>query len=230
MKSVFVVILAMVTLFSKNIFAESCGTSNIRNTNPQQKSTVMTDEQGTFRLWKNEQRQKLTYCISPRFKELKPTIERALQMATSDWMSYGNIRFEYIPEADQNCDHRKGPSTLFRIAINTSRRYPYAGRAFFPYDERNTITFKKTYVEGSFDELLRLTRHELGHVLGLRHEHIRHENPYRENCKEPDTFADITEYDRDSIMHYARCGGSGGLELSEGDKEGIALLYPKTKE
>lgn len=212
--------------FSFSLFgAELCGTQVDSPTN---KATVMTDEQGNYRIWKNSEKQNLTYCISKNFRKLRPVIQKALDIATQDWMSHGNFKFVHVPEADETCDKRKGPETLFRIAINTSRRYPYAARAFFPYDERNTITFKSTYVSGSFDELLRITRHELGHVLGLRHEHIRPENPRSEACSETSPYAGINEYDSDSIMHYARCGGTGTIELSKGDKEGIRLLYPFT--
>ncbi|MCF8060625.1 MAG: matrixin family metalloprotease [Bacteriovoracaceae bacterium] len=204
------------------LFAFTCPTESLVH----QKSTVMTDEQGNARIWSEEDRHNLTYCISNRFKELKPTIISALETATKDWMQTANVRFEYVPETDITCDNKLGPQTLFSISINTSRRYPYAGRAFFPYDERNTVTFKKSYVEGGYEELLRLTRHELGHVLGLRHEHIREENPNHESCTEDDLFKPVTGYDSSSIMHYARCGGTGSKELSKKDLEGIALLYP----
>ncbi len=212
-----------ITFTCSQAIAISCGT----NFKPiENKATVMTDESGQFRLWKKEDQKSLTYCISNKFRELKPVIEKAMRIATQDWMNHGNIKFIYVPDADESCDARKGPETLFRIELNRSRRYRYAGRAFFPYDERNTITFKKKFVEGNFDSLLRLTRHELGHVLGLRHEHIREENPYRDRCMESDTFSGVTQYDPASVMHYARCGGTGTTELSEGDKLGLSLLYP----
>lgn len=219
-KSVFIILMSFL---APHLLANICPTGEIINSS---KSTVMTDEQGNHRVWSEEDRKKLTYCISNRFKELKPIIERALTLATEDWMRSGNFKFIYVPEADEKCDDRKGPSTLFSISINKSRRYPYAGRAFFPYDERNTITFKKSYVEGEFSNLLRLARHELGHVLGLRHEHIRSENPYRESCREDELFDDVTDYDSASIMHYSRCGGTGTIELSPKDHEGISILYP----
>lgn len=215
--------LFLTILISTSAFALPCGT---KKSETHSKATVMTDEAGNFRIWKKSEQHQLTYCISNRFKELKPIMERAMSIATQDWMDSGNVKFIHVPEADTTCDDRKGPETLFRIEMNRNRRWRFAARAFFPYDERNTVTFKKKYVEGNFEELLRLTRHELGHVLGLRHEHIRDENPYQEQCREIDTFRGITDYDRASIMHYARCGSTRNTELSQGDKEGIAILYP----
>lgn len=206
-----------------NIFAFNCAHDEIE---PPQKATVMTDSLGVKRLWSNVDALDLTYCISPNFKELRPLIVSALKIASADWMDAGNISFRYIPSADKDCDKKEGPTTRFRISINKSRRYPYAARAFFPYNERVTITFKKSFLEKGFQELLRLTRHELGHVLGLRHEHIRPENPLSDKCGEDSLFEPVTEYDRASIMHYARCGGLGSVELSSFDKEGISILYP----
>lgn len=191
-----------------------------------EKSTVMIDESGIQRIWNKEDSQNLTYCLSPKFKELKSLMVSALKIATEDWMDAANVKFEYRPELDVNCDRKSGPDTRFRISLNRSRRYPFAARAFFPYDERNTITFKKSYVEKSFQELLRLTRHELGHVLGLRHEHIRQENPLSERCQEDQLFSAVTDYDRNSIMHYSQCGGTGTVEISNLDRVGIAKLYP----
>ena len=191
------------------------------------KSTVMIDDQGSMRIWNSEDRHDLTYCVSNSFKELKPLIIDALKIATDDWMESANVTFRYVPSADDSCDKRKGPTTRFRIAIAKTRRYPYAAQAFFPYDERKTVTFKKSYVEKSIEQLLRLVRHEFGHVLGLRHEHIRYENPMHEQCREDDLFTALTEYDPSSIMHYSHCGGTNGtLELSEQDKIGVGLLYP----
>lgn len=212
-------ILGMVLLI-QSTFGFVCGTEE------QSKSTVMTYDQGRHRIWNESDRYELSYCVSDRFKDLKPKMIRAMELAASDWSAQAGIKFRYDPSADATCDDRNGPETRFRIAINNSRRARYAARAFFPYDERNTVIFKKSYVKKSFEELLRLTRHELGHVLGLRHEHIRYENPNRDRCVEDDNFSDVTPYDSSSIMHYSICGGTGTTELSENDRLGISLLYP----
>jgi hypothetical protein len=69
-------------------------------------------------------------------------------------------------------------------------------------------------------------RHELGHVLGFRHEHIRSEAPAA--CPGEPLFGTtpLTEYDPRSVMHYF-CGnvGSDDLDITEVDREGARKLY-----
>jgi hypothetical protein len=69
-------------------------------------------------------------------------------------------------------------------------------------------------------------RHELGHVLGFRHEHIRSGAPPA--CPDEDLWGtiDLTQYDPQSVMHYF-CGGAGSpeLALTELDRIGSQKLY-----
>ena len=71
-----------------------------------------------------------------------------------------------------------------------------------------------------------MLRHELGHVLGFRHEHIRVEAPAA--CPDED-IADIsilTGYDPKSVMHYF-CGSVGNKKLliTDLDVVGSQKLY-----
>jgi hypothetical protein len=89
-------------------------------------------------------------------------------------------------------------------------------------------------------------RHELGHMLGLRHEHPWRGGVFDPSCAELPTepAADTTgaqigskAYDRESVMHYPfnsvatrLCGGitTSSLNLSATDKADIQLLYGMT--
>ena len=98
----------------------------------------------------------------------------------------------------------------------------FIASAFFPNDpvERRRADIDPSYYTTSFDKV-GVLRHELGHVLGFRHEHIRNEAP--PVCpNEPlwDTKV-LTKYDPKSVMHYF-CGGVGSnaLKISELDRKG----------
>ncbi len=67
-------------------------------------------------------------------------------------------------------------------------------------------------------------RHELGHTIGLRHEHTR---PESGTCFEDNNWRALTSYDAASVMHYPQCNGSnnGDLNLTAADKAGVAALY-----
>jgi hypothetical protein len=69
-------------------------------------------------------------------------------------------------------------------------------------------------------------RHELGHVLGFRHEHIRSGAP--PICPDEATHhtIDLTQYDPQSVMHYF-CGnvGSKQLAITAVDRAGARLVY-----
>lgn len=68
--------------------------------------------------------------------------------------------------------------------------------------------------------------HELGHVLGLRHEHTR---PEAGTCFEDNNWRPLTPYDSASIMHYPQCNGtSSNLSMTSEDRIGIRALYGGT--
>ena len=71
-------------------------------------------------------------------------------------------------------------------------------------------------------------RHELGHTLGLRHEHVRNPN-VNARCFEGTRWRGVTAYDTNSMMHYKSCPGStnsGDLVVTSLDAAGLAELYP----
>lgn len=84
-----------------------------------------------------------------------------------------------------------------------------------------------------------IIRHELGHVLGARHEHIRPQataHLTEEEKQLAEQWIDgvigaeeLTRFDGQSVMHYPIAPGRGlgtfDFEISQTDKEGFAALY-----
>jgi hypothetical protein len=105
---------------------------------------------------------------------------------------------------------------------------PYLARSFFPSSPRASreVLIDSTSLPPPRPLTLPgVLRHELGHVLGLRHEHTR----LRSNrCYEDANWRAVTPYDVRSVMHYPQCAGVEGrdLTLTALDQQGIRLLYP----
>jgi hypothetical protein len=174
--------------------------------------------------WSDDQRFNLTYCISNDFGKRKDLVVEAMEEATMDWMSAGNLRFVYDSTQDANCNE-SNENVVFDIRP-VEVGY-YLARAFFPSSKRekrnllidgSSFTLSETALTG-------ILRHEIGHILGFRHEHISDDN---DKCKEDRNFKPLTDYDKRSVMHYPQCGGLNDimdLTLTETDREGVALVY-----
>ncbi len=101
----------------------------------------------------------------------------------------------------------------------------FIARAFFPHQlgEERVLTIDPVFYKPTGYEKTGVLTHELGHVLGLRHEHIAGVP----GCKtEQGSWIEVTRYDGKSVMHYF-CGGGGGkvMKLSACDEVGITLAY-----
>lgn len=75
-------------------------------------------------------------------------------------------------------------------------------------------------------QLVGVLRHELGHVLGWRHEHTR---PESGDCFEDSEWVPVGRgnYDAFSVMHYPQCNGRGdwSLTITSDDAIGAACVY-----
>ncbi len=174
----------------------------------------------------------LSYCV------LKDTFVRdggagydlvvdAMQKATADWEKTCGVKFVYRPELDES-DELLPEGVLFAVReFNAGGRF--IASAFFPYSPKNrrrVLIDPSYYNENLSFDRVGVLRHELGHVLGFRHEHIRPDAPT--GCPDEELFGvvDLTDYDPNSVMHYL-CGGLGEaqLKLTPKDKAGSQKLY-----
>jgi hypothetical protein len=151
----------------------------------------------------------------------------SLRRATADWEKTCGVKFIYKTKLDGSNSLRPAG------ALFTVREFDASGAfiaaAFFPKDPVNR---RRVLIDPSFySPALRFNkvgvlRHELGHVLGFRHEQIRSEAP--PGCPDEDTYGTINlgDYDPRSVMHYF-CGGVGSdtLAITELDRAGAQRVY-----
>ncbi len=185
------------------------------------------------KLWNTVERMNLTYCVDSKgfTADEHAQVVANMEAATAEWETAAFVDYRYVPEEDGRC--AVGNTHVAFPVIKAPDYAPYIARAFFPhYDGLDTavrINFpeleqlRTSSPEASLHGIL---RHELGHTLGFRHEHIRPENTSW--CDEPETFRPITVYDRRSTMHYPWCDGEGdwSLQITELDRIGAAFFYP----
>jgi hypothetical protein len=172
----------------------------------------------------------LSYCILRNtFADEREyrAIRKAMDDATAAWEKTCGVKFRHRTSLD------KSPTTKVEGVTFTVRKLDAGGRfiaaAFFPNDppERRRVVIDPSFFADDlgFDPV-GVLRHELGHVLGFRHEHIRTEAPA--TCPDEDLGEDraLGEYDPKSVMHYF-CGNVGSRELliSEVDVAGAQRVY-----
>ncbi|HEX8225235.1 MAG TPA: matrixin family metalloprotease [Allosphingosinicella sp.] len=149
----------------------------------------------------------------------------SMRAACLEWEQTCGVDFKHMSELDGR------PGTAPEGALFTVRAFDAGGEfiaaAFFPNDpkDRRHVLVDPSYYTTSFDPV-GVFRHELGHVLGFRHEHIRSEAP--PDCPDEELFdtRNLGKYDPQSVMHYF-CGevGSSDLRITDLDRSGSQQVY-----
>ncbi|QSQ23131.1 hypothetical protein JY651_49980 [Pyxidicoccus parkwayensis] len=180
---------------------------------------------GVDTIWTHPQRMELTYCVdTASFGTNANLLVDTLEQATYSWSRRIGVQYRRVVTA--TCNNATS-GVLFNVR-QTSLGGANAS-AFFPNNGRSDrellidpISFTTT--AGGRD-LLGILSHELGHTIGMRHEHIWLANP----CT-TETAADariVNAYDVNSVMHYPQCrpSGTGGYRQSDLDYFGAQTLY-----
>lgn len=197
--------------------------------------TVYTTSNTHHVLWPESQRQNLSYCVSTAFGTHHGAVVQAMAAASAEWEAPTGVNFVYRGDQDGNCT-ASNTNVLFDVNPVDSLAVEgeeYLARAFFPNaarSERNVLIDWDSFGDLTPWTLTGVLRHELGHVMGFRHEQLRPEaSGY---CSEllPSEWTAVTAYDAASVMHYPQCHGTnaGDLVLTQRDIEGAAIAYGQT--
>jgi hypothetical protein len=185
-------------------------------------SLIINTVGGSDDVWSAAQALDLTYCVSDDFGADKAAVVDAMAGGAAQWeTASAGVDFTYLASEDGDCV-TSNDTVLFPVEpVVTSE---YIARAFFPSSpdsEMNVLVSDSLTTSGwSPDNIL---AHELGHVLGFRHEHTR---PEAGTCFEDNNWRALTAYDAASIMHYPQCNGATeDLSMSGTDREGVGSIY-----
>ncbi|WP_233277975.1 hypothetical protein [Myxococcus stipitatus] len=196
-------------------------------------------------------RRGLTYCISNAFDSTqKDEVKAAMEIAGDSWSRRVGVSFGYIPSEDDICDLEQELDDTPRTVTFAVRpapvlgSNPYEALAFYPSALRKDQILHlgpSAFTSTAWGKTLEgRLRHELGHVLGFRHEHmwaVPTPDCSAEDLEEEDVGAPGHEddarllvggYDTQSVMHYHRCrppGSSLGYAQTETDYRAAISIY-----
>jgi hypothetical protein len=211
-----------------------------------EKSTVDVLSDGvTDNKWAIPAQLSLTYCVSTGFGGNYARMQDEMARATLAWSRAAGVRFIYLPGEDGNCVDSNsaveipvkpdsgGGACAFFPQQDGQPSCTAHGRALvidiadidsWPSSPINGDIYPNVTTEGTL-------RHELGHVLGLRHEHLREpDNDVYSVCGEassPGFYRALTDYDVNSAMHYPWCDGviESDQSVTMLDGQGASRLY-----
>lgn len=178
-------------------------------------------------IWTWANRYNLRYCVSNAFGTNKTRIVNEMANAAASWEYVADVDFIYDSTQDASCTNAN-PSVTFAVQPWTAG----GACAFFPSGGGcipRTVVIDIPSLDPAPPTSPNVTTgtvliHELGHVLGFRHEHSASSlNP----CYEDSNWRELTTYDVASTMHYPWCNGvsTSTLNLTYLDAAGAAALY-----
>ena len=179
-------------------------------------------------IWAEDSQYRLTYCVSNAFGANKARAVSEMAQATAAWQAVARVSFTYLPQYDASCTNANANVTFSVIPGSDG-----GGCAFFPSGGGcvpRSLTMDLPALDANYHgaapnmTTVGVFRHELGHILGLRHEHT---HPASGTCFENNAWRALSPYDRGSVMHYPWCNGllESDLSITPYDALGVALLY-----
>ncbi len=231
--------------YLKRLELEKAGLKTGLHTGPQpvSKLTVATTATGQALYWTPGST--VNYCVQKWTfngdNEYQAMVDR-MQKATEDWQDACNINFKHVDNLDESAPGQTPPQgvtfTVRRAAQDQVT--PNGGRtmalSFFPGDGgevRHLWVFPAYFGDSGFNPT-GILRHELGHIIGFRHEFSRVDTPPNAcNLKELSPGIPLGPFDSQSVMQYycPQSGlGSKEMEITDLDRRGAQLVYGRPKQ
>jgi len=213
------------------------------------KSTAIVDEAtGNHVVFSKDKAMNIRYCVSSDFGAQHSEVVADMATAAKAWQRVANVRFVYVPSQDGSCFSSASGQVDIAV-ISTPQNVSACGTppslppdtqpgwcARWPLGSLAIDYDPTSWPWPSLAAYPNMTkvgvlRHELGHILGLRHEHIRStaecENEMiciNNACLGADY---LTEYDVNSVMHYPACNGNpnSAMDITSLDGVGMRKLY-----
>lgn len=183
---------------------------------------------GKILRWKRDK--VLDYCVwRPSFKKQNEyqAAVRDMAFAAADWSAICGITFRHVQDKDTDENLALGDVTF--PVVRQEGGGSTVAMAFFPnspVEERIVWIFDGHVASNPAFNPVGVLRHELGHVLGFRHEHIAPEAPDYFQPEPTDHIIRLTDYDPKSVMHYvANEVGDSDLRFTDLDKQGATAVY-----
>jgi len=170
----------------------------------------------------------LKYCVLRRTfpdKDKYEEIVEHMKKAAADWENTCGVNFRYSQSKDNGMTLRP-PGITFPVRFIDAQR-AFIASSFFPNTglARRRLLIDPSFFHTRFNKI-GVLRHELGHILGFRHEHIRSGAPAVCPDESIANTLELTDYDPQSVMHYF-CGQVGSIDLAitELDRLGAQKVY-----
>jgi hypothetical protein len=162
------------------------------------------------------------------------SVRNRMQRAARDWENVCRVAFTYVPEGDQRPESKELSLDFVVQYKKPAKATTKVAISFFPNDAANLrrLNILPGYWNTQYDKT-GILRHEIGHILGFRHEHAAKIDLVPLDCiqrfaEAPVPSRAITVYDSFSVMHYF-CGGAGTRQMSFSRKDtiGFTMIYGK---